>query len=327
MTKNRVVSGIQPTGKMHLGNYIGSVASWSILQSEFDAFFMIADWHSLTTLYQDPSQLKSNKTELTIDLLACGIDPEKACLFYQSDVPQHAELHLILSMITPLPWLMRVPTYKGKMQELQDQGLDTYGFLGYPVLMAADILVYKSTVIPVGRDQIPHLELAREICRRFNHLYGEVFPEPQERLTETPVLPGTDGRKMSKSYGNTIPLSDSPEELTAKVLKMMTDPHRIKRADPGNPEICPVFSYHKLFNTPERIAEIDQACRSAQIGCVDCKRDCAKAINQLLEPFREKRNYYLAHEKEVADIMHTGAQKAQKIAGQTMTEVRAKIGI
>lgn len=327
MEKQRLVSGIQPTGQMHLGNYLGAVQNWVELQNQYDAFFMIVDLHALTTVYEDPSELRKRKYELALDLLGAGVDPDKACLFYQSDVRQHSELHLALSMITPLPWLERVPTYKDKMADIKEKDLNTYGFLGYPVLQAADILLYKGEFVPVGKDQLPHLELAREIVRRFNHLYKTDFPEADEKLTRFPILPGLDGKKMSKSYGNTLPLSDSVEETEKKVLRMVTDPGRVRLTDPGNPEVCPVFAYHKLFSDDALVSDIDAACRKAEIGCVDCKRQCASSVNNLLSDFRSRRANYEGKESLVQDILKAGAKRAQDVAEETMVEVRSAIGL
>lgn len=327
MGKQRLVSGIQPTGQMHLGNYLGAVQNWVDLQDHYDAFFMIVDLHALTTVYEDPSELRRRKYELALDLLGAGVDPDKACLFYQSDVRQHSELHLMLSMITPIPWLERVPTYKDKMADIKEKDLHTYGFLGYPVLQAADILLYKGDVVPVGKDQLPHLELAREIVRRFNYLYKTSLPEADEKLTRFPILPGLDGKKMSKSYGNTLPLSDSPEDLEKKVLRMVTDPGRVRRDDPGNPEICPVFAYHKLFSTSSDVSHIDASCRNASIGCVDCKRLCATSINGLLSDFRKRRAHFEGQESVVNAILSKGAKRASEVAEETMSEVRLAVGL
>src|SRR5215813_10031523 len=244
--KQRVLSGMRPTGKLHLGNVVGALSNWVKLQDQYECFHFIADWHALTSDFADTSMIKEYRIEMMIDWLAAGLDPKKSVMFVQSAAPQHAELHLILSMITPLGWLERVPTYKEQRENITDKDLGNYGFLGYPVLQAADILMYKGNFVPVGEDQVPHVELTREICRRFNSFYGEVFPEPQALLTPMPRLPGLDGRKMSKSYGNVIFLTDTPEEITKKVKVMMTDPARKRRTDPGNPDVCPVFSYHKL---------------------------------------------------------------------------------
>ncbi|MBT6121678.1 tryptophan--tRNA ligase [bacterium] len=320
--KKRLVSGIQPTGQMHLGNYLGAIQNWVDLQNKYESFLMIADLHSLTTLYEGTSSLKSNKMELALDLLASGIDPEKCCFYFQSDIKEHSELHLILSMLTPIPWLTRVPNYKGKIEELKEKNLDTYGFLGYPVLMAADILLYKAQTVPVGHDQIPHLELTREIARRFNHLYGDVFPIPEEILTKHPVVIGTDGKKMSKSYNNTIPINSSSEDITKLSMKMITDPNRIKRTDPGNPEICPVFSFQKIYNSPDRVQEIETLCKKGEIGCVQCKKEMGSLIGDSLSDFREKRSELKSNKKNVEEILRDGQLKAKKTASETMKEVK-----
>ena len=328
MTSKRLISGIQPTGAMHLGNYHGAIKNWVTLQSEYDAFFLIVDLHSLTTVYEDPIDIKTNRHNLALDLLGLGIDPNQARLFFQSDVLAHAELHLILSMMTPLSWLERVPTYKDKIKAIKAKDLGTYGFLGYPVLMAADILLYKGEVVPVGQDQLAHIELTREIARRFNYLYKQdVFVMPQETLTKTSLLPGLDGQKMSKSYGNTIPLNQSEEDLTKQVLRMVTDPQRVRLTDPGRPEKCPVFSYHKLYSSADTIAEVERDCQAAAIGCVDCKRSCAASMNAQLEPYREKRAYYAARPDDVADILAAGAKKANAVAQETMTQVKACVNL
>jgi len=321
----RLVSGIQPTGKMHLGNWLGAVQNWVRLQSQYDAFFFVADLHSLTTIYQDPSQMAQAKYDLVVDLLSAGVDPKQACIFFQSDVPAHSELHLIFSMITPLPWLERVPTYKDKIDEIRDKDLNTYGFLGYPVLQAADILLYKAAVVPVGRDQLPHLELTREIARRFNHLYQPVFPEPADQITENQVVLGLDGRKMSKSYGNTIPLSATADDVNRLLKTMVTDPARVRRTDPGTPEVCPVFSYHKIFNSPERCDAVASDCRTAAIGCIACKQECADRINERLTPVRERRASIT--QETVTDALASGADRARAVAMQTMDAVKSVVGL
>ncbi|MSR88830.1 MAG: tryptophan--tRNA ligase [Candidatus Margulisbacteria bacterium] len=328
MKKQRLVSGIQPTGKMHLGNYLGAVSNWVQLQHTYDAYFLIVDLHALTTVYDNPAKLREDKLNLAIDLLAAGIDPEACCLYYQSDVPEHSELHLILSMLTPLPWLERVPSYKSKLQDLQEKDLNTYGFLGYPVLQAADIMLFNAQHVPVGEDQLPHLELAREIARRFNHLYKtDFFCEPQAQLTHFPVLPGLDGRKMSKSYGNTIPISASEEAVTKSVMSMLTDPNRKRRYDPGNPDICPVFAYHKIYNTKDRISVINQTCKTAELGCVDCKKELAATLNATLAEFRINRTRIANDIGEVQNILKKGAQKARNEAAKTLQNVRILIGL
>ncbi len=325
-TNGRILSGIKPSGKVHLGNYIGALSNWVKLQSEYDSYFFIADLHSLTTAYEDTSNIAQDKKELMLNLLAIGLDPQKCTLFVQSDVPEHAELHLILSMITPLPWLERVPTFKGQKEEMKDKDLNTYGFLGYPVLQAADILIYKATVVPVGRDQLPHVELTREIARRFNYFFNcTTFPEPQGKLTEFPVLPGLDGRKMSKSYQNTINISDEPDVIRKKVMTMLTDPARKLRTDKGHPEVCTVDAYHKIFNTPERLAEIEQGCRAATFGCVDCKKEFAELLVTALKPIQDKRKEYAKDFSQVEKIYAEGAAKAREVATQTLTEVKKAI--
>ncbi|MCP4051354.1 MAG: tryptophan--tRNA ligase [bacterium] len=327
MHKKRLLSGIKPTGKMHLGNYLGAVSNWVRLQEEFDSCFMIADLHALTTVYEHPEELKKDKIDLAVDLLSAGIDPEKSCLFFQSDVLEHSELHLILSMITPLSWVTRVPSYRGMLDEEKGSSLNTYGFLGYPVLQAADILLYKGDVVPVGKDQLPHLELTREVCRRFNYLYANIFPEPEDRLTNYPVIPGVDGRKMSKSYQNTIAVSHSEKETGNLIMKMLTDPARKRRTDHGNPDICPLYEYHKIYNTKIRQQVIADQCRSAEIGCVDCKKECVSLINESLREVRKRREYFLQNPQQVNAVLKDGAKKARVIAGKTINEVRKAVGL
>lgn len=324
--KGRILSGIQPTGRLHLGNYLGALTNWVKLQEEYESFFEIADLHALTTAYEDTKAVREDTVQLAIDLLSAGIDPEAACLFVQSQVPEHSELHLLFSMFTPLSWLERVPTYKGKIEELKDKHLDTYGFLGYPVLQAADILIYKADTVPVGRDQLPHLELTREIVRRFNFLYGQVFPEPQEKLTEFPAVPGLDGRKMSKSYNNTIALSDAPETVAQKISQMITDPARIKRNDPGHPDICAVFAFHKIYSAAE-IEKIKKECLDAQIGCVECKKNLASRVVADLKPIHEKRKYFEKNPGEVDRILKSGAARAGAVARATLQEVKRAMNL
>ncbi|MGB4648496.1 MAG: tryptophan--tRNA ligase, partial [Acetivibrionales bacterium] len=259
MGKKTMLSGMRPTGALHLGNYFGALENWVKLQDEYDCYYFIADWHALTTGYEDTSELKSNINSMVIDWLSAGLDPEKCTIFLQSSVKEHAELHLLFSMMTPLSWLYRCPTYKDQLAQLKDRNITTYGFLGYPCLQAADILMYKAAAVPVGEDQVPHVELTREMARRFNYIFGEVFPEPQAKLTKAKVLPGTDGRKMSKSYNNTIALSDDPDTVRKKVMSMVTDPARIRKDDPGHPEVCTVFSFHKVFNE-EGVADTEAQC-------------------------------------------------------------------
>jgi len=323
MAKLRVLSGMRPTGRLHLGNYLGALDNWVRFQDEYECFFFIADWHALTTDYAEPGEIRASIGELAVDMLAAGIDPARSTLFLQSSVPEHAELHLLFSMFTPVPWLERVPTYKEKQQEDTTKDLSTYGFLGYPVLMAADILIYKAQVVPVGVDQVPHLELTREIARRFNTLYRPVFPEPQAKHTEVPKLLGTDGYKMSKTRGNTIELGESPESITAKVKPMVTDPARKRRTDPGNPDICPVFDYHKVFSPPAVQAEAAHGCRTAGIGCLDCKGMLLKHLLPTLAPIRERRLELARDPGRVQEIVHEGSRRAQREAARTMADVRA----
>ncbi len=322
MAKQRVLSGMRPTGRLHLGNYLGALENWVKLQDEYECFFFIADWHALTTDYADTKEIRANTREVAIDMLAAGIDPERSTLFVQSAVPEHAELHLLFSMFTPVPWLERVPTYKEKQQEEATKDLSTYGFLGYPVLMAADILIYRAQLVPVGVDQVPHLEMTREIARRFNALYRPVFPEPQPKLTEVPKLLGTDGNKMSKSKGNTIELGESAEAITAKVKPMMTDPARKRRSDPGNPDVCPVFDYHRVFSPPAVQAEAAHGCRTAGIGCLDCKGMLLQHLLPALTPIRERRLELARDPGRVEAVLHDGSKRAQREAAATLAEVR-----
>lgn len=323
--KKRILSGIRPTGKLHLGNLLGAVENWKKFQSE-DAFFMIADWHALTTEYESHSEIRNNVIEVTLDILASGIDPEKCTMFVQSHIKEHAELGLLLSMITPLAWLERNPTYKDQIDQLEGKELHTHGFLGYPVLQAADILLYKANTVPVGEDQLPHLELAREIARRFNHLYKKIFPEPDALLTQVKKLPGTDGRKMSKSYNNCIYLSDAPEVWAKKVMTMMTDPARKRRNDPGNPDVCPVFVYDKIFN-PSVLEKVNAGCRSGELGCVDDKKWLVDEMSKFLTPIYEKRKQLEGNKKKVEEILMEGAKRARAIAQATLAEAKDAVGI
>jgi tryptophanyl-tRNA synthetase len=394
----RVLSGMRPTGRLHLGHFFGALSNWLKLQQEYDCFFFVADWHALTTHYEDTSSVAENTLQVATDWLSVGLDPAKSTLFIQSSVLEHAELHLLLSMITPLSWLERVPTYKEQIENLKDRDLGTYGFLGYPLLQSADIVIYDADFVPVGEDQVPHVELTREIVRRFNHQFGlrisekfntaenqgaridlndrikapgfvdsPVMPEPAwiewtgnlkkkvrevgfvnavaelprnlrkfyrldnlltepgHLLTETPRLPGTDGRRMAKSYGNAIWLSDPPDVIRDKVRNMMTDPQRIRRTDPGRPEVCPVFAYHKLFSLPETIAKVDRDCRTAAIGCVDCKKLMAENLVTWIEPVQAQRKKFEADPGQVWDILNAGSKKAQSVARRTMKRVRNAI--
>jgi len=329
-SKERVLSGMRPSGKVHLGNYVGALQNWVGMQDAYECYFCVVDWHALTTDYADTSKVKENSLEVVFDWLAAGLDPERSVIFMQSHVRAHAELHLLLSMITPLGWLERVPTYKEQRENITDKDLGTYGFLGYPVLQAADILVYKGDVVPVGEDQAAHIELTREITRRFNGFYGTakpVFPEPATLLTPAKKLPGTDGRKMSKSYGNTIMLAD-PEPLVRQKLKtMVTDPARVRRSDPGNPDVCPVGDLHKLFSSKETMAKVYEGCRSAGIGCIECKGWVADSLVQLLNPMQERRRKFEDHPKLAWDILEAGSDRARETAGATMNDVRAAMGM
>lgn len=318
MARQVVLSGMQPTGRLHLGNFEGALKNWVRLQSEYDSYYMIVDWHALTSDYDQTSELPERIRQMAIDFLAAGIDPEKSAVFVQSQIKEHAELFLLFSMIIPTPWLERVPSYKEKSEELH---LDSYGFLGYPLLQAADILIYRADFVPVGKDQLPHIELTREVGRRFNSLYGSVFPEPQGLLTKFPVIPGTDGRKMSKSYGNDITLAETPDETAKKVSKMFTDPKKIRRGDPGRPEICPVFQLHQIY-TPDAEETVAPPCRSGELGCVDCKANLARNLNAALAPMRERRRKLEADFRPVEKMLASGAERARARASETMKLVR-----
>ncbi len=327
MERERVLSGMQASGKVHMGNLVGALKNWVALQDKYDCFYFVADWHALTTGYADPSSIKESTQDLLINFIASGLDPDKSTIFIQSQVPQHAELHLLLSMITPLGWLERVPTYKEKQEQLKDRDLSTYGFLGYPVLQTADIIIYRAKHVPVGIDQLPHLEISREIARRFNYMYNEVFPEPEGLLTEFPKVPGLDGRKMSKSYDNAIYLSDSPEIVEQKIRTMMTDPARKRRTDIGNPELSPVYQLHKVFSSADEIEEVAHGCRTAGIGCIDCKKILIKNVFKYMEPIWQKRNQLVANPEMVLEIARKGSEKAGAVAEQTMKLVREAMGL
>ncbi len=327
MKKKIVFSGMRPTGALHLGNYVGALRNWVRLQDTHHCFFGIVPWHALSSEYLNPKVIKDYTFEVALDWLAAGLDPQKSVLLIQSEVKEHAELHLLLSMITPLPWLERVPTFKEQQQELQDRDLNTYGFLGYPMLQTADIILYKAEVVPVGEDQAFHIELAREVVRRFNRFYGEVFPEPQILLTEVPKLAGTDGRKMSKSYGNAIYLKDSPETIKKKISPMVTDTRRKRRTDPGEPDDCPVFTLHKAFVPEAKRQELAAGCRTASIGCLECKKVVIEALINDFETFRQKRHYFNKHPDEVWTIFDEGSARAREVARQTMEEVRRVLGL
>ncbi len=357
-SRARVLSGMRPTGRLHLGNYMGALYNWLQLQRQYDCYFFIADYHALTTDYADPSQLRQNIREVAIDFLSAGLVPGLCTIFIQSDVKAHFELHALLSMITPLSWLERVPSYKDQQEQLREKDLATYGFLGYPLLQSADILLYQPDFVPVGQDQAAHVELTREIARRFNALYApkpatvarkvmeaasdkeklaalegeartgaQILPEPKVLLTPSPKLPGTDGRKMSKSYSNTILLSDAEEVVRPKLKTMVTDPARVRRSDPGNPEVCPVYDLHKVFSPDGTKLKVWEGCTTAGIGCIECKGWLADNVVSLLAPMQERRRYFEAHPDEVDSILVDGAVRAASRAEQTMKEVRKAVGL
>jgi tryptophanyl-tRNA synthetase len=325
--KPRVLSGMQPRGLLHLGNLLGALENWKELQDKHECFFFVADWHALSTNYENTSRIREFNRELLTDWLAAGIDPDRSTVFLQSRVPEHAILFVLLSMMVPIPWLERNPTYKEKQDEIKERDLSTYGFLGYPVLQAADILLYKPDYVPVGKDQLPHLELTREIARRFNSLYKPVFPEPKEHLTKFPKVLGTDGKKMSKSYGNTINLSDAEPVVRQKLKTMVTDPARVKRTDKGNPDVCPVFEFHKIFSAPATIAQIDRDCRTAAIGCIDCKKMVADAMVARMTPIWEGRARLNAKPGQVEEIVRDGSARAAAVARRTLEEVNDAMNI
>ncbi len=327
MNKERVLSGMQSSGKLHLGNLIGALRNWVRLQDQYDCFYFVADWHSLTTGYADTSGIKESTKDLLINFLAAGLDPEKCTIFIQSRVLEHAELHLLLSMITPLGWLERVPTYKEKQQELKEKDLATYGFLGYPLLQTADIIIYRAKYVPVGIDQVPHLEISREIARRFNNIYKEIFPEPEALLTEFPKVVGIDGRKMSKSYDNAIYLSDEPKTVEQKIRTMVTDPARVKKTDKGDPELSPVYQLHKIFSSKEEQKEVAGGCRTAGIGCIDCKKILIKNVFKVMEPIWTKRNELQNNPDLLNDVADRGTAKAKKVTEETMRLVREAMGL
>jgi tryptophanyl-tRNA synthetase len=315
---------MRPSGRLHLGHLHGALHNWKELQEEYDCFYFVADWHALTSEYSDTASIRQSGYEMVLDWLAAGIDPDKATIFLQSKVLEHAELYVILSMITPLSWLERCPTYKEQLEEMRGKDLHTFGFLGYPVLQTADIIMYRADWVPVGIDQLPHLELAREIVRRFEFFYqGGIFPEPQPKLTEFAKIPGTDGRKMSKSYGNAIFLSESEKETERKILPMTTDTARVRRTDPGDPEKCPVFTLHRVYTPEAERAEQDRGCRTAAIGCVDCKRVLIGHLNRFLAPLRRRREEFSADPDRVWRLLDEGTERAREVARGTMAEVRA----
>jgi len=326
--RKRVLSGMQPSGLMHLGNYLGALENWKALQEDFDCFFFVADWHALSTNYADTSRIREFVRELLIDWLAAGIDPKRSTIFIQSHIPEHAILHLLLSMMVPVSWLERNPTYKEKQEEIKEKDLTTYGFLGYPVLQAADILLYKPDFVPVGKDQLPHLELTRELARRFNDIYKKsVFPEPKEHLTKFPKVLGTDGRKMSKSYGNTINLSDAEPVVRQKLKTMVTDPARVRRTDPGNPDVCPVYEFHKIYSPQEVQAQINTDCRTAAIGCIDCKKLVADKMVARMGPMWDARASLISHPSRIDEIVQDGSARAEKVAKATLAEVNEAMKI
>ncbi|MDH5405813.1 MAG: tryptophan--tRNA ligase [Candidatus Aminicenantes bacterium] len=327
MEKKRILSGLRPTGKIHLGHLVGVLLNWVKLQDDYDCFYTIVDYHALTTDYADTSRIKEYVFEVAVDWLSVGLDPNRSTLFIQSHVLEHAELHLLLSMIVPIPWLERVPSYKEQQRELTDRDLSTYGFLGYPLLQTADIIIYKANYVPVGEDQVPHVELAREIVRRFNNFFRPVFPEPEVLLTKTPRLLGLDGRKMSKTYENFINISDEPEVIHHKVMSMFTDPQRIRKNDPGRPHLCNLFSYHKLFAPDAKLKQIESDCQKGIIGCTDCKEHLARQLTDALSPYQEKRRRYLSQPDLVHEVLSQGAKKARAVASATMAEVKEAMGI
>jgi tryptophanyl-tRNA synthetase len=322
-TRPVVVSGMRPTGRLHLGHLHGALSNWIALQAEHDCFFFSADWHALTTSYHQTDLIKPAEREMFVDWMAAGLDPEKCTLFVQSQVKEHAELFLLLAMITPLGWLERSPTYKEMRENLTDRDLALYGFLGYPVLMTADVILYKASRVPVGIDQVPHLELAREITRKFNFHYGNVFPEPKPMLTEAAKVVGTDGRKMSKSYGNAVEVGEPVESTTKKIMGAVTDPARKRRQDPGNPEVCGIFYLHRIYSDAETIAWVDTNCRTAGIGCVDCKRKLLERLGPDQERLRERREALLARPKDVEELVQLGTRRARDVAQRNMADVRA----
>jgi len=326
--QKRVLSGMQPSGLMHLGNYLGALENWKALQEQYDCYFFIADWHALSTNYADTGRIREFVREMLTDWLAAGIDPARSTVFIQSHVPEHAILHLLLSMMTPISWLERNPTYKEKQEQIKEKDLGTYGFLGYPVLQAADILLYKPDFVPVGKDQLPHLELTRELARRFNDIYKTpVFPEPKEHLTKFPKVLGTDGRKMSKSYHNTINLSDQEPVVRQKLKTMVTDPARVRRTDPGNPDICPVYEFHKIYSTTDVQEQISKDCRTAAIGCIDCKKQVAEKMVEQLTPVWDARAKLTQDPSQIDAIVEAGSKRASEVAKATLNEVNEAMKI
>ncbi|WP_131919494.1 tryptophan--tRNA ligase [Heliophilum fasciatum] len=327
--KGKIFSGMRPTGRLHIG-HLSVLQNWIRLQQDYDCVFSIVDWHALTTSFEDVQAMQTNIREIALDWLSAGLDPEISPISVQSQVKEHAELHLLFSMMTPVSWLERCPTYKDQLQQfgLKGKEINMYGFLGYPMLMTADILLYLADHVPVGQDQLPHIEISREVARRFNFLYQvELFPEPQAILSEVPLLPGIDGLKMSKSYGNDIALSASAAELKEKVRLMVTDPARVRKTDPGNPEVCIVHTYHKIYSTAEEVAEIEEGCRNATIGCVACKQALAAKLENMLGPIRERREALLAHPGRIDEILAEGSRQARQKAAVTMNLTREAMGV
>ena len=323
MTQKRILSGMQPSGKLHLGNYFGALKNWISLQDEYDCYFFVADWHALSSLYEDPHRIREFSFEVAVDWLSAGLDPEKSTLFVQSEIPEHAELHLILSMIVPVPWLERNPTYKEKKDEIKSVDMSSYGFLGYPVLQTADIVLYKADFVPVGVDQVPHLELSREIVRRFNKLYKKkVFIEPGAKISDIPKLTGLDGRKMSKTYNNAIFLSDGEKDVTKKIKSMLTDPARARREDPGDPDVCNLYPFHKIYSPQSMRDEIEEGCRSAKIGCGDCKKMLSDTMIEGMRPIMEKRQEILARPDDVKEILREGTRKAHAVAKASLLQAK-----
>jgi len=327
MERKVILSGMRPTGRLQLGNLLGALDNWVKLQQEYRCYFCVVDWHALTTDYEDTRALRENVYEMVTDWLSAGLDPERNVLFRQSDVKEHAELHLLFSMITPISWLERCPTYKDQIEQLREKNLATYGFLGYPLLQSADILVYRATAVPVGEDQAPHIEMTREVARRFNHLYQKpVFPEPATILNQVKLLPGIDGRKMSKSYGNVIGMAESPTDIRRKVNMMITDPGRIRKNDPGNPDVCTVFSFHSVFSS-ESVTELEEVCRQGDIGCVECKKRLVAGVISYLEPIYERRQGLVGRKDYIRELLAQGAGKAREEAARTMEMVREAMSL
>lgn len=327
MGKKSVLSGMRPSGKLHLGHLHGAINNWIEFTKDYDCYFFSADWHALTSEYMDTSNVHSDTIEMCADWIAAGIDPEKATIFVQSLVKEHAELFLILSMITPLPWALKCPTFKEQQDNIHDKDLNTYGFLGYPVLQASDILIYRASYVPVGIDQVPHVELTRNIAKRANNAFGEVFPLPEPKLTEVPKIPGNDGRKMSKSYGNDIKISDSPEVVEKILRTFMTDPARMRKTDPGNPDLCPLFTFHTLYSDKDTISWVKDGCKTAGIGCIECKKPVIEKVLAHLEPIRNRRNELLAEKGALWDILLKGSDKARETAAKTMELLRGKLNL